>query len=159
MATKKYRVIEFSVVLLLIVFIIAVCGIYSGGSKKNINEITPPVEEILKSSSVTKKSNGDAVKAFGFDLNKTEGLAYWSDDNVMDVSEVLIVKLNDEKDVSEFKEAIETHIVNQKNLYKSYAPKQYSLLENSVVESSGNMVFYCTAKNAGDIYEAYANAL
>ena len=154
-----YKLTEIALVAVLLAFIVAICGFYSGGTKKNIDALAAPVEAAAGELSVTKRTNADAIKAFGFDLSKTEGIAYYADDNVMDVSEVLIIKLRDEKDAPEFKDAIEQRVINQKNLYKNYAPPQYSLLQNCIIESSGNTVFYCTAPNANAIYDAFVNAL
>ena len=77
----------------------------------------------------------------------------------MDVSELLIVKLNDAEDAESFRTAVETYIANQKNLYKNYAPEQYALLEDSILDVSGNTLFYCTAKNADALYDAFRTAL
>ena len=154
-----YKTAELGLIAALVAFIVFITGFYSGGTKKNIDELSAPVEAAMGELAVTKKTNADALKAFGFDLSRTDGIAYYAADNVMDVSEVLVVKLRDEKDASDFKEAIEDRVTNQKNLYKNYAPMQYSLLQNCIIESSGNTVFYCTATNANAIYDAYANAL
>ena len=54
---------------------------------------------------------------------------------------------------------METYIANQKNLYKNYAPEQYALLEDSILEVSGNTLFYCTATNADALYDAFRKAL
>ncbi len=77
----------------------------------------------------------------------------------MDVSELLVVKLKDAEDAEEFRGAVETYIANQKNLYKNYAPEQYALLEDSILEVSGNTLFYCTATNADALYDAFRKAL
>lgn len=159
MTDKKYIWIEIGLVVILIVYIIFINGFYSGGTDKSIAEVSKPVTATLKGSTLSKKTNGDAVKAFGFELDKTDGIMYYAADNVMDVSEVLIVKLKDKTDAPDFEEKIRERVTNQENLYKGYAPKQYSLLQNSIVASSGNTVFYCTSKIANAIYEAYKNAL
>ncbi len=106
-----------------------------------------------------KKTNADAAKAFGFDLSKTDGLVYYENTDIMDVSELLVVKLKDAEDAEEFRTAVETYIANQKNLYKNYAPEQYALLEDSILEVSGNTLFYCTATNADALYDAFRKAL
>ena len=77
----------------------------------------------------------------------------------MNVSEILIVKLNDRSDAPALKEAVENRVKEQQELYKNYAPDQYSLLTNSIVEVKGNVLFYCTGTNAGEAYEAFKKAL
>ncbi len=48
-----------------------------------------------------KKTNADAAKAFGFDLSKTDGLVYYENTDIMDVSELLVVKVKDPEDAEE----------------------------------------------------------
>ena len=84
---------------------------------------------------------------------------YYENSDIMDVSGLLVVKVKDPEDAEEVRAAVETYIANQKNLYKNYAPEQYALLENSILEVSGNTVFYCTAKNADALYDAFKKAL
>lgn len=108
---------------------------------------------------MVQQTNADAVKAFGLDLSQTDGIVYYANDNIMDVSELLIVKLRDKEDASALKEAIEARVSDRMNLYKSYAPEQYSLLDKCTISVSGNTVFYCTAKNADLLYTAYKKAL
>lgn len=155
----KYRIIEILCVAALIVFIIMLCVSRSGGTDKDIKAISSPVVKTISAKQMTKKSNADAVKTLKIDLSKTEGVVYYANDNVMNVSELFIAKLNNSDDSEEFKEKIELRVEEQKKLYKSYAPKQYSLLENSVIETSGNTVFYCVSKNAGTLAEIFKNSL
>ena len=91
--------------------------------------------------------------------SKTEGIAYYSNDSVMDVSELLIVKLNSADDASEFKTAITNRVTDLQNTYKNYAPDQYALLQDCTIKTSGNTVFYCTASNADELYDAFKKAL
>lgn len=143
----------------LLVFIITLCATRSGGTKKSVEEVAAPICKVMTENQMSKKTNADAYKAFGFNLSKTDGLAYYANDNIMDVSEMLIIKLNDIDDAQEFKDAIKSRVADRQNLYKSYAPEQYSLLGDCIIESSGNTVFYCTAKNADKLYETFKNSL
>ena len=156
---NKYRIAEGICVVLLIVFIIFLFILNSGGTQKRVKEIAAPVLKAADISALQKKTAADAAKVFGFDTQKEEGILYYANDNIMDVSELLIIKLKDEADASEFKEAIETHVTNQKNLFKNYAPDQYALLKDSIIEVSGNTLFYCTSKDADAFYDAFKKAL
>ncbi|MBQ5399302.1 MAG: DUF4358 domain-containing protein [Ruminococcus sp.] len=159
MAKKKYLIAEILCVLALAAFITGLWISRSGGTDKDIQTISAPVIQSLEKSGMTQKSNSDAIKTFGIELDKTEGVTYYSNDNVMDVSELLIIKLKDKSDGEAFRDKIEKHIEEQKKLYKSYAPKQYALLDNSIVEASANTVFYCAAENAAALNEAFKKAL
>ena len=156
---NKYFYLEIACVAVLLIFVTVLCVTRSGGTKKSIEEISAPVSTLLEDGEMIKKTNADAIKAFSFDISKTDGVVYYENPNIMNVSEVLIIKLKNADDAQEFKTAIKKRVENRKNLYKSYAPDQYSLLEKSIIESSGNTIFYCTAKNADELYDAFKDAL
>ena len=159
MKYKNYLIYEVLCVIFLFVFIIWICATHSGGTQKSIEEVSAPVLSALGQDQMVKKTNADAGKAFDFDIEKTEGIVYYANDNVMDVSEMLIVKLNDSNDANEIKESIRNRVTDRENLYKNYAPEQYALLEDSVIKVNGNIIFYCTAVNSDELYEAYKKAL
>ena len=159
MSRKLYPLLEVLCVAALIAFITFLILSRSGGTEKPVGDVASPVLATLEKGQMTEQSNADAAKAFGFDLSKAEGLVYYENEDIMDVSELLIVKLNDAEDAESFRTAVETYIANQKNLYKNYAPEQYALLEDSILDVSGNTVFYCTAKNADALYDAFRTAL
>ena len=159
MSRKLYPALEVLCVAALIAFITFLVLSRSGGTEKPVGDVASPVLATLEKGQMTEQSNADAAKAFGFDLSKAEGLVYYENEDIMDVSELLIVKLNDAEDAESFRTAVETYIANQKNLYKNYAPEQYALLEDSILDVSGNTLFYCTAKNADALYDAFRTAL
>lgn len=159
MKHKNYLIYEVLCVIALFVFIIWICATHSGGTDKSVDEVAAPVLNVLTQDQMARKTNADAAKAFGIDIDKTDGIVYYANDNVMDVTEMLIVKLNDPGDANELKEAIRNRVTDRENLYKNYAPEQYALLEDSVIKINGNIVFYCTAVNSDALYEAYKKAL
>jgi len=159
MSRKLYPLLEVLCVAALIAFITFLVLSRSGGTEKPVGDVASPVLATLGKGQMTEQSNADAAKAFGFDLSKADGLVYYENEDIMDVSELLIVKLNDAEDAESFRTAVETYIANQKNLYKNYAPEQYALLEDSILDVSGNTLFYCTAKNADALYDAFRTAL
>ncbi|MBQ9531301.1 MAG: DUF4358 domain-containing protein [Eubacterium sp.] len=156
---NKYLYLEILCVIVLLIFIIVLCISRSGGTKKSIEEISSPVIKVLQDNQMSKKTNADAIKAFGFDLSKTDGIVYYENENIMEVSEMVIIKLKDSNDAQEFKTLIEKRVEERKNLYKSYAPEQYALLNDCIIESSSNAIFYCTAKNADKLFEIFKNSL
>ena len=159
MKHKFYLAVELLCTAALIGFIVAMCLSRSGGTDKPLEEVAKPVLSQLKEGQMTARTNGDAAATFGFDLSQADEIVYWSNEDIMDVSELLIVKVKDESDAEAFRAAVEKHIADQKNLYKNYAPKEYALLEDSILETSGNTVFYCTAENAPALFDTFKTAL
>ena len=161
MKTKpgKYRIIELACVGALIVFIICLIVSLSAGTQKSISEISATPVKFATESKMKKKSAGDAAKTFGFDAKNAEGIVYYASDNIMDVSEILIVKFKSPSDAKEFEDAVKKRVENQENLFKNYAPEQYALLQNSIIKIDGNTLFYCTAQNNKEIYNSFKKGL
>ncbi len=156
---NRYLYAEILSVAVLIIFIIVLCAARSGGTDKSIEEISSPVISTLQKGEMSKKTNADAIREFGIDISKTDGIVYYENENIMNVSEMLIVKLKNENDAREFESAIKKRVKNQKNLYKNYAPEAYALLNDCIIKTSSNTVFYCTSKNADELYETFKEAM
>ena len=155
----KYRIIELACVGALIVFIICLIVSLSAGTEKSINEISASSVKYATESKMKKRSTNDAAKTFGFDAKNAEGMVYYCNDSIMDVSEILIVKLKNPSDAKKFEAAVKKRVENQENLFKNYAPEQYALLQNSIIETDGNTLFYCTAQNNKEIYNSFKKGL
>ncbi len=155
----KYKIIELACVAALIVFIICLMASLSAGTNKSIQEISATPVKFATESKMKKRSTKDAAKAFGFNADKAEGIVYYCNDSIIDVSELLIVKFKNPSDAKEFEEAAKKRVENQENLFKNYAPEQYALLQNSIIETDGNTLFYCTAENNKEIYNSFKKGL
>ena len=156
---NKYLIFEILSVLALVSFVVLFILSHSGGTQKEISAVAAPVVQEVGEGAVTEQSAAEAVKTFRLDKSVTDGIAYYKNENIMDVTELLLVKVANEADAASVAEGIQNHVANQKNLNKNYAPQQYSLLQNSIIAVSGNTVFYCTAENANAVYEAFQKAL
>ncbi len=155
----KYQLYELICVAALAVFVVLLLIFSSGGTKKSVGELTAPVAKLAEATPLVERTAPEAAAAFGFDLTLTEGVLYYENEDIMNVSEILIVKLNDKDDAPGIKEAVKRRVEEQAELYKNYAPDQYSLLQDSIIEVKGNVVFYCTGTNAGDVYDAFKKVL
>lgn len=156
---NKYNIIELACVAALIVFVICLIISLSAGTDKSIEQISQTSVKYATELKMKKKSANTAAKTFGFDAKKAEGVVYYCNDSIMDVSELLIVKLKNSSDAKDFEQAIQNRVNNQENLFKNYAPEQYALLQNSIIECDANTVFYCTAENNKEIYNSFKKGL
>ena len=159
MLKNKYQLYELICVAVLAVFVVLMLVFSAAGTRKTAQELTAPVTKLGESTALTERTALNASSVFGFDLSIAEGVLYYENEDIMNVSEILIVKLNDKSDAPALKEAVENRVKEQQELYKNYAPDQYSLLTNSIIEVKGNVLFYCTGTNAGEAYEAFKKAL
>ena len=159
MKTTAYRAAELLCAAALICFILFSAAAHTGGTRKTAKELEASFEDALTAAGMVRQPRRTAEERFGLPPEKTAGVVYYANESVMDVSELLIVLLQDPADAAEIRRAVEARVEEQKELYRSYAPAQYALLENSVVAVSGNAVFYCTAENADELHERFDRSL
>lgn len=159
MKTTAYRIAELLCAAALICFIVFAAAAHTGGTQKTAGELEASLSDALVSGGMARQARRTAEERFGLSPEKTAGVVYYANESVMDVSELLIVLLRDPADAPEIRNAVEARVEAQKELYRSYAPAQYALLENSVVAVSGNAVFYCTAENADELHERFDRSL
>ena len=156
---KRYRLAELLCAAAMIGFIVLWSLSLAGGTDKSAAELAAAVTEGMDEAVMTRKTARKAAETFHLPPDLAEDLAFYANDSVMDVSELLIVKLRDRADAPLVREAIEKRVEDQKNLYKNYAPEQYALLDRCRIAVNGNTVFYCTADNADSLYNLFKNKL
>ena len=123
-----YRILEIICVVLLLGFIVFLFLSSAGGTQKRVKEIAAPVTQAADISKMSKKTAADAAKVFGFDTEKEEGILYYANDNIMDVSELLIVKVKDEAEIEEKEALIEETKVKLEELEEILNQKKAELV-------------------------------
>ena len=159
MKTTAYRIAELLCAAALIGFILFAAAAHTGGTQKTAKELEASFADALTAGGMARQTRRAAEDRFGLPPEKTAGVVYYANESVMDVSELLIVLVQDPAETAGIRQSILAHIEEQKALYRSYAPAQYALLENSVVAVSGNAVFYCTAENADELHDRFDRSL
>lgn len=96
---------------------------------------------------------------FGININDYPEFAYYGHESVMNSETVFIVKLADAKQASGIINAIKTSRDKSMELFKSYAPDQYALLEGSFLEQKGNYVIYVVSDKASEIESRISDIL
>ena len=106
-----------------------------------------------------KKSDDLTVKkVFGINAGDYEGVVYYKGEGIMDVNELLIVKLKSVSQASDVKKAAQNRLDEQiKNF--NYGTDQIDLLNQGVVVSRGNYVFYTVSENSDKLKSAFVGAL
>ncbi len=156
---KKYRIKEIVCILCLFVFIVMLFVIQSGGTDKTAAELAQPLKSVMDMTDMTAVEQSEMLKTFNFDRDAIDNYVYYSNKNIMHVSEMLIVKLKDKADADQVEQAVRKRIDDQINTFKSYAPDQVALLEQSELTVSGNTVFYCVSENSAEVYKAFKKAM
>ena len=142
---------------LIVVIIISMSG--GSNSTKTIDEVSPAVVAAFENDKSEKSPERVLKKNFGFNASDFDGVVLYSPISNMDAEELLIVKLADEEQADELIEAIETRVASQMNIYDGYAPEQYNLCQNAIIDQQGNYILYVVHENAVNIDSIFRAAL
>ncbi len=155
------RIKELLCVAVLIVFIVFLAG-SSAISKTPGNEVLKAVNaeiKISKQADIKKCDNQKIKKEFGFTHNDFEYITYYASDSVMEVRELLIIKLKDKSQLDSVKEAIEKRVEEKSALFKGYAPEQSAMLEKYVLEYKKGFVVYAVSDTPDKLISAFKKAV
>ena len=74
----------------------------------------------------------------------------------LNTNAVLLLRLKNASDASEFKEKIDAYKENLIKIYKDYAPDQAKLVEDSVYEEHGKTIILVISEKSEDVKKALA---
>ncbi|MFR4699048.1 MAG: DUF4358 domain-containing protein [Christensenellaceae bacterium] len=107
-----------------------------------------------------KKSDDLTVKkVFGINAGDYEGVVYYKGEGIMDVNELLIVKLKSVSQASDVKKAAQNRLDEQIKNFTNYGTDQIDLLNQGVVVCRGYFVFYTVSVNSDKLKSAFVGAL
>ena len=132
---------------------------------KNTVSKTPPAEMFEKvSAAVTSEKMEPAAdryfkKYYGLNAADYEGILYYAPVTNMDAEELLVVCLKDPAQAESVTEAILKRQADKANTFEGYAPEQYALCEDYLLDTQGNYILFVVDPNAQEIDAAFAEAL
>ena len=145
-------------VLLLGLFIFFITGNDSISDKtvKQVEKDVVKVFDVKKLQEIDKKQFKKQLK---LDPDSFDGYCYYASDSVMDVREVLIIKLKDTAQAEDVMAALSSRVTQKNTLFENYAPKESDLLKNHVLVSKSGFVYFAVGKNAAKALEAFKSSL
>lgn len=121
------------------------------------------IENKLNTTIITEtysKGTSKELRRF-FNLNSDDVVDYviYTPAYTMDVNELLILKLKDTSNVDAIKDIIDARVESQIETFGSYGPEQCALLEDYILKSKGNYIFYCVSSDNEKIYEIFKESI
>ena len=98
-------------------------------------------------------------RLYGLDPADYEGVRLYYPSTNMGVEEVLVVKLSDLSQQQAVRAAMEARVQSQMDVFESYAPEQYGILQNRVIEVQGNYLLLAVGKDPAAAQRAFLEAL
>ena len=128
-------------------------------SDKTAEEIAAQLTESFDTEGLTLRSGGEFKKTFLLSAGDYDGVVYYSADSVMDVRELLLVRLKDESQSQELTEVLKKRIEDKIVLFNGYAPEEEALLGSYVLESSQGFVLFAVCSHPDKVLETFKEAL
>lgn len=158
---KAERVKEIICVAVLIVFIIVLSGnsSVSQSSGEDVLKSVSTAVALTKQKDIKKCNNQRIKKEFGFTHHDFEYIAYYASDSVMEVRELLIIKLRDKTQLDFVESAVRKRVDEKAKLFKGYAPEQSAMLDKYILEYKKGFVIYAVSDNPDKLISAFKKAL
>lgn len=158
---KAERIKEIICVVVLVVFIIVLSG-NSSVSKSTGEEVFKSINATVRideQKDIKKCDNQRIKKEFGFTHNDFDYVTYYASDSVMEVREILVIKLRDKSQLDSVESAVKKRVEDKAKLFKGYAPEQSAMLDKYIFEYKKGFVLYAVSDNPDQLISAFKKAL
>lgn len=144
---------------ILIMLSVALMIFMVGCSTKDVslNDIKDKLKDTIDFSTFSKEEEDSYLKdTFDFDKEKIDSYEMYGPQTNLNTNAVLLLRLKNASDASEFKEKIDAYKENLIKIYKDYAPDQAKLVEDSVYEEHGKTIVLVISEKSEDVKKALA---
>ncbi len=145
---------------ILIILSVALMIFMVGCSTKDVslNDIKDKLKDTIDFSTFSKEEEDSYLKdTFDFDKEKIDSYEMYGPQTNLNTNAVLLLRLKNASDASEFKEKIDAYKENLIKIYKDYAPDQAKLVEDSVYEEHGKTIVLVISEKSEDVKKALAD--
>ncbi len=151
---NRQRIFEILCIAALVVFI-ALVSMDSVYSDKTADEVAESVTKSFDVSALKDIKMNKIKEEFDIDFVGVDSFVYYASDSVMNVSELMIIKLEQDVKPDEIKEKINVRLSKKQNLFAGYAPEQSALLDTAVLTDDSGFIFYCVGENAAEALASF----
>lgn len=161
MRNEKMDVIniaKYLMVLLLVVYVIFLI-VREGDSSVSVDTIEQNILKSAEMTGTTKASMQELKKYYGLNAKDYEGICLYIPDDVMSVTEILVVKVKDKSQVESVELAMEERLETQKKNFEGYGVTQTKLISSAILESKGYYVLLAVSEEADQIEAAFKESI
>lgn len=155
---SKQRIFEILCVVALVIFI----GFMSRDasySDKTAAEVAESVTASYDVSELNSIKRNRIIEEFGIDFMQVDSFEYYASDSIMNVDELMIIKLREEVKPEEIKSKIEKRVTDKQALFEGYAPEQSALLKEYILTDVKGFVFYAVGNDAEKALAAFKSSI
>lgn len=152
------KVKEFLMVACLAVFIVFI-NMQTVYIDVDADTIVEALNETAGLENMKEYTPGEIKSELGINVNDYKSVAYFGHDSVMECEMVLVICLDDASQGSELVDELTAKRKELMKLFQSYAPEQYELLSNSILEQKDKYVLYAVSENAEEVYNVFCDCI
>lgn len=160
---KTKNIIFTAIRIILVAALVAAIVFYLFGRSRESAAPSAQVFSAVESVVKTDKMAPSTARYFKkyYDLNAAdyEDILYYAPVSNMDAEELLVVKLKNTEQAEALSEAILKRQATKEQSFDGYAPEQYALAQDYILDVQGNYVLFVIDPNAEAIDAAFAGAL
>lgn len=138
---KALRLKEIVCVLLTVVFIFFVTR-SEPPSETSAADMAAALLTVTDVSALHECKNAEFKREFQINPNDYDGVVYYTSDSIMEVRELLVIRLADEAQGEALTERIRGRVEDKITLFNGYAPEQEALLDGYVLEETRGFVLF-----------------
>ncbi len=152
------EMVKWIAVVLAVAFLFSLCT----QGKESQTEFSDMSQAILAVAELTDMQQGDNQmirRLYGLEPEDYEGVLLYYPTSNMGAEEILLIKLSDTTQQETVREAMESRISSQISVFEGYGIEQCAMLEDSVIEISGNYALLVVAVDTTGLRQAFLQAL
>ena len=146
---NKHRIFEIICVVLLICFIFFISR-EEPYSDKSVRDIIDAVSAEINVEELKSYEKNKIQEEFDIEFQDIDSYAYYASDSVMNVEELLVIKLKEGAKADNITEKIEQRVKDKQVLFEGYAPEQSAMLKNYVLIYQKGFIFYAVCDEWAD---------
>ena len=146
---NKHRVFEIICVVLLICFIFFISR-EEPYSDKSVRDVVDAVSAEINIEDLKSYEKNKIQEEFDIEFQDIDSYAYYASDSVMNVEELLVIKLKEGAKADNITEKIEQRVKDKQVLFEGYAPEQSAMLKDYVLIYQKGFIFYAVCDEWAD---------
>lgn len=146
---NKHRIFEIICVVLLICFIFFISR-EEPYSDKSVRDVVDAVSAEINVEELKLYNKNKIQEEFDIEFQDIDSYAYYASDSVMNVEELLVIKLKEGAKADNITEKIEQRVKDKQVLFEGYAPEQSAMLKNYVLIYQKGFIFYAVCDEWAD---------
>ena len=145
---KKYYLIEIAIIMIIFIGLYPILRVKTADMDAIRNDLDKYYtnQDLVEVGDKKRLSN-----LYYINENEVEDFVSYTPRTNMDVEEVLVLKVNENKNVSEIKEKINKRLKKQGESFKNYRPEKYKVIEDAILEQEGQYLIFIVSENSSAV--------